>query len=151
MLHRLNWKERWCSARPWQESNLLLDKSFLHLLPESHSSSSVVFWGFAVDVSPPPSFSPSLPPCARSPSSGRRILGFLCCNHTTEAELVRWLHHGPQPQEQAITVKGWSYPISHTRGKDFTSTQLTKLRTSISFSFPPSEYPHQSLSPKKSL
>lgn len=61
MLHRLSCKERWCSARPWQESNLLLDKSFLHLLPESRSSSSVVFWGFAVDVPPPPSFSPSLP------------------------------------------------------------------------------------------
>lgn len=53
MLHRLSCKEWWCSVRPWQRSNLPYGKSFLHLLPESHSSSSVVFWGFAVDAFPP--------------------------------------------------------------------------------------------------
>lgn len=141
MLHRLSCKEWWCSVRPWQRSNLPYGKSFLHLLPESHYSSSVVFWGFAVDAFPPPS--------ACSPSSGRHILRFLCCSHTTEAELMRWLHRGSQPQEQVMTVKGWSYPISHTRGMAHLFQCIWgSSGYQVSFSFPPSEYLHQSLSSK---
>lgn len=52
MLWAVSHEARRCLIRLWQGSKLPCDKSFIHLLPESCSSKSVMFWvRFTADIS----------------------------------------------------------------------------------------------------
>lgn len=95
MLRTVSHKKRRCLIRPWQ---LPCDKSFVHLLPESCSSRSVMLWvRFTVDIFPlPVQDHLALADTSYDSSSSRDR-----ANEVSALQTSAWW-----PQEQARTVKG---------------------------------------------